>query len=91
MSLLDAQERKFRPTGKQRLAASHGQAAPPRARKRPNETLAAKDSHFVVTTFRIRRGHYEWLKRQAVERALKQGNKPDASAIVRELLDRATK
>jgi hypothetical protein len=70
-------------TGRAHLAKLHGETVK-RTRRRPNETVAVKDSTFVVTTFRVQRQQYEWLKRQAVERALKLGNKPDASVLVRE-------
>ena len=41
---------------------------------------------FKVTTIRFTDPQWAWLRRQALERALKSGTKADASAIVRELV-----
>ena len=42
---------------------------------------------FAVTTFRITRNQWLWLRQQAVARAAERGcGKPDASEILRELL-----
>ena len=44
---------------------------------------------FAVTTFRITRAQWAWLRQQALERATARGfGKADASEILRELLDR---
>ena len=42
----------------------------------------------VVTTFRITRRQWEWLRTKALERALERGSgKADASEMLRELLE----
>ena len=46
---------------------------------------------WAVTSLRLRADQWRWLKTQALARALESGTKADASAIVRELLDKAMK
>jgi len=43
---------------------------------------------WAVTTVRLRRDQWQALSHAAVTRAAKEGGKPDASAIVREALDK---
>jgi len=66
-------------------AATQATTAP---RKRGPKPMAQT---FEVTTVRLRTDQWEWLKRRAFDRALHGKTKPDASAVMRELVDRAMK
>ena len=48
-----------------------------------------KAEELAVTTVRLRPDQWQWLKKAAFERALQGRSKPDASAIMRELVDGA--
>ena len=48
-----------------------------------------KVEELAVTTVRLRPDQWQWLKKAAFERALQGRSKPDASAIMRELVDGA--
>ena len=50
-------------------------------------TKPAEDGRLTVTTFRITRAQWEWLRRQAFERSTEIGGKADASALLREILE----
>jgi hypothetical protein len=43
----------------------------------------------IVTTVRLTKEQYDWLRRQAFRAALIQGGRPDASAIIQKLIDKA--
>lgn len=42
-----------------------------------------------VTTVRLYTANWQWLREQAFKRALADGGRPDASAIVNELIEQA--
>ena len=60
---------------------------PPRRKPGPKP----KAERLQVTTVRLNLEQWEWLKRKAFARALVDRTKPDASAIMRELVDHAMK
>jgi len=64
-------------TGRQALAdVAHPQAVP-----------HAPRGAFDVTTVRLRRDQVAWLRGEAAQRANTNGGKPDASEVIRELID----
>lgn len=69
-----------RRTGAEALAAAMaGGTTTPRAKRTTPEG-------YKVTTIRFTDPQWQWLRRQAVERAIESGAKADASEIVRELV-----
>ena len=83
----DAPERLFdRPkTGADALAAAIGAAPPPATSRREK----AEKGEWAVTTIRLTREQWRWLREQATARALAHDTRADASEILRELIDRA--
>jgi hypothetical protein len=52
--------------------------------------LEEEGQTWVVTTIRVTQAEWRWLRRLALDRALKRGGgRADASEIIRELVDRA--
>lgn len=47
------------------------------------------DDAFVVTTVRLTPAQYRWIRALAFRAALKKGGRPDASEIIRQLVDAA--
>ncbi len=63
-------------------------------RSKPNpraSDASASSGQYAVTTVRLTADQYEWLRRTALERALAEGGKADASAVIRELVEAARK
>jgi hypothetical protein len=62
-----------------------------RGNSRPSVTVRSEDpppyGAFIVTTVRLRRDQWNALRQAAQERALAEGGKADASAVLRELID----
>jgi hypothetical protein len=65
---------------------------PKEREKRPNLPGDAeeKGETWIVTTIRVTRPEWRWLRRLALDRALKRGGgRADASEVIRELVDQA--
>lgn len=58
--------------------------APTEGRRKPGP--APREVPWAVTSLRLAPEEWEWLRRQAFERSLQTGTRPDASGIVRELV-----
>ena len=70
--------------------ASKRKKTPPRTRKGRRRAGAAESAGrpVAVTTFRVYRDQLVALKRLALDRTAEGGGRADASAVLRELLDR---
>ncbi len=65
---------------------------PKNREKRPKRSGQPEEEGqtWIVTTIRVTQAEWRWLRRLALDRALKRGGgRADASEIIRELVDQA--
>jgi hypothetical protein len=74
--------------GADALAVATGATTSAAAARAPSpEAIKAQGSEFFVTTVRITREHWAALRDAATQQAFSGGGKPDASKVLREVLD----